>query len=1207
MSDNFGNISISPAGPERPPASTAGKGRSDRRLKKRVPDKKRPGKKDRPATPGSTGRLIKVLIPGILLLPLLYALGGFWLVPLYLKKSLPETVNARTGMDLAIKAIKFNPFTFNFSLQDLQLQASRPSEDNRHLLRISRIEADLAPLSLLRHDLVSNSLAIKGIEMNIVRSHDNRYNIKDLFSVGRTGTSSDIISFAELPFLFSLNNISIRDSSVTFQDIPAATTHTVEQIELDLPSLSNFPFETSQYIRPKFSAVINGSKVELTGQTSIPAKANDTGSETKLSCRIEGVDLPQYFNYLPVTAPIALTKGKADGSLELTFTRGTMEQEARFSIDFTGRVADMEITGEEYPLEATIPNAVLEGSFSPIDRRLHIRKLSLTTPRMQGRETEIVALTIPFLPTSGNSTEQPAGGPRPISATVDLFAIEDGSVAIVRDEKAKPESWSSLQMTVRNYRWNTPPPADGTSGGSFKVSGENTASDTTFSWQGAIESDGALNGPYQLDNISAATFLATIGMPPETVRSGKANLQGKLKVSREKAKEMRPAVDLWETETTLQDLKLVAGGKLWLQAPILTLSGLSRSGAKVNLGDLRLENGSIALQAGEFPDTFTALAAQNGKITVNSIDYSGKISVAGKTSTPLALSSVLLQAKSLDNRQNTGDNLVFSATINSKGNIKARGTARLAPFQATLDTGFSGLEAQTMLPWFSSLPLLTEARTTLAGKGQLTLPDASFNGELKFDEAVFKHADKPLLTWKQCDIQGLSYSRRPFHLGIAQMDIDSPVMNWQRAPDKPHPSQQFGAFLQDMLPEEKTVQSGDKGKIATSQLDIGKITITNGKIPYRDTRLSPPWSTTILITEGSITNIHSSGAGETGRFSFSGNLDQTAFTLSGAADLFGKTPGGETAFQASNWRLSDFAKYVPPELGIDSRKATFSATGSTTWNNGRLAENARFVFSNLQTAADADAALPLAFLTDTEGKVVLEIKGERDLPGENIPVLHDALATFQRQIIKAKVSPILLAGSDFADLVGSEFAEFRPGGYELTEQGRKILARFAALCSSHPFVGIRITGAADRIVDGDALNRQLEDSEARRVAEENERRKAAWQEARDEELARRRSEASTSQDFIEEDLMLDYPAFVPLKPAPVAFQDSMLKDLARRRAELVQKLLVDQLSLAPPRITVATKPRVTADSDAPGNRALLELRAIAAPKNAAGDQGGGKE
>jgi len=128
-----------------PPASPAGKGSSERRLKQRAPGKKRPGKKDQPATPVSTGRLFKVLIPCILLLTLFYTLGGFWLVPRYLKKSLPEMLNARTGMQLDIETIEFNPFTFNFSLQDLQLQPSRPAEDNRRLLRISRIDATSPP------------------------------------------------------------------------------------------------------------------------------------------------------------------------------------------------------------------------------------------------------------------------------------------------------------------------------------------------------------------------------------------------------------------------------------------------------------------------------------------------------------------------------------------------------------------------------------------------------------------------------------------------------------------------------------------------------------------------------------------------------------------------------------------------------------------------------------------------------------------------------------------------------------------------------------------------------------------------------------------------------------------------------------------------------------------------------------------------------
>jgi len=222
-----------------------------------------------------------------------------------------------------------------------------------------------------------------------------------------------------------------------------------------------------------------------------------------------------------------------------------------------------------------------------------------------------------------------------------------------------------------------------------------------------------------------------------------------------------------------------------------------------------------------------------------------------------------------------------------------------------------------------------------------------------------------------------------------------------------------------------------------------------------------------------------------------------------------KTPAATTSFQASGLRLSDFARHVPSDLDIDARKATFSTTGTTTWKNGRLAENTRYIFTGLQTATpNAETALPLAFLTGPEGNVVLDVRSERDFPGENIPALDNAVATFQRQVVKAKVSPILLAGKEFADLVGSEFAEFRPGGYELTEQGQKVLARFAALLNVHPSVGLRITGAADKIIDGDTLNRQLEDIEAQRVAEENKRRKAAWQVERDAELARRKAQST---------------------------------------------------------------------------------------------------
>ncbi|KAB2889998.1 MAG: DUF748 domain-containing protein, partial [Desulfobulbaceae bacterium] len=453
MSDQFGTISISPDQPGKPPTAESGQRPRRRPGRKSRPEKERPPRKKAPAAPRGKWWLLRYLLPCIVVIPLCYSLAGFWLVPAYMKKSLPERVADRTGMHLFISRLEFNPFTFTFTLQDIQLQPSRSIDGNKELLRIDRVVADLAPISLLRHDLVSNAVAVEGIALNIVRSHDNRYNIEDIFASRQQGEASDIISFSELPFLFSLNNISIRGGRVAFQDIPSATTHTLDQIELDLPSLSNFPFESNQYIHPRFSALFNGSRIELTGQAALAGGSGDNAGETKLSCNIQDLDLPLYFNYLPVKPPFSLSKGKAAGKLEISFSRGTKEKEARLSLDFTGRISEIDLVGTNGDYEAAIPESNLEGSLTPLDRRLHIRKLTIAGPVLKSRSPNLTELLPPSLP----QTRQPpqAGTPPERAGTVDVDQLEiaDGTIELAGRDKAKPQSWTSIQASVTGYSW----------------------------------------------------------------------------------------------------------------------------------------------------------------------------------------------------------------------------------------------------------------------------------------------------------------------------------------------------------------------------------------------------------------------------------------------------------------------------------------------------------------------------------------------------------------------------------------------------------------------------------------------------------------------------------------------------------------------------------------------------------------------------------
>jgi hypothetical protein len=425
------------------------------------------------------------------------------------------------------------------------------------------------------------------------------------------------------------------------------------------------------------------------------------------------------------------------------------------------------------------------------------------------------------------------------------------------------------------------------------------------------------------------------------------------------------------------------------------------------------------------------------------------------------------------------------------------------------------------------------------------------------------------------------------------MDIDHPVMGWQRSSKEKHPATQFGAAIRELLPASDNPPPQGKKTIEISQLDIQEIKLRNGEINYTDARLSPPWTAAILGLNGQITALHSHTAKENSGFSLAGAINESPFSVIGTADFFSTTQNGQVTFKATDFPLATFTPYLPANLAIDASKGTVSVSNVSSWKDNQVSSKIQLLFSSVQTTSpEAETALPLALLKNNEGRIALNVNSAHNPAEGSIPVVQDTLTTLQRQVLKAKVSPLLLATEDFTDLVGNEYADFQPGGFILTENGKKILSRFSTFLDSHPYIGIRITGCADRKIDGDSLKKQLEEIEAKRVDQENQRRKAAWQKERDLNLERQKSQtpsngqptAPQSRPASEE-----LPTYIPITPVPVVIEDSMLEDLAKERAARVQALLTGKLSLDPARIIISQDLQLTSDASTPGNRAQIEL------------------
>ncbi|MEN8190858.1 MAG: DUF748 domain-containing protein, partial [Thermodesulfobacteriota bacterium] len=361
MSDRFGTISISPAPQKQEQETSPPEVRKPDRRKKprRRPVTKKPDRKQSP--------LVIFILVLITLCFGLYAGFGFYLVPVLIKKFGPARFEETVDLSLTLDRVTFNPLNFTLFLEDFTINSKNSRPDDPALLKVGSLYADLDLGSLLRNGLVCHKVEISEPEIQIIRYPDKRYNLPTRQQQDNVPNGAEIIEFAKLPFLFSLNNITVDNGKLLFDDRLNNKHHSAHDLRLALPVLSNFSYRAKEYIRPHFSAVINGSPFEMSGEAAFGHEAESGGLATKLTCDIHNLDLPLYLDYLPKSFPLRIDKGKGNGKLQLSFTPDT-KQNKRLTISFQLSLSDARLNAKETEMVLTVPKAKFEGQLTPVSR-----------------------------------------------------------------------------------------------------------------------------------------------------------------------------------------------------------------------------------------------------------------------------------------------------------------------------------------------------------------------------------------------------------------------------------------------------------------------------------------------------------------------------------------------------------------------------------------------------------------------------------------------------------------------------------------------------------------------------------------------------------------------------------------------------------------------------------------------------------------------
>ncbi len=500
MSDRYGSIAIEPDTPGTPLSK---KDKPVPRRRKAVPKKPKNSRKP----------LVITLVVFFIISS--YFLTATYLLPLAVKKYLPQYIASQSGLHLTIDNIDLNPLNFQLTLRQITADTAVPSTSGP-LLKIDSLFIDLDFTSLIRNSFTCDKLVIDNLALNLIRYKDKSYNLPILSFFSGTQKHGQIIDFASLPFLFSLNNIDINNSQIYFVDQVTDKTHEIEELQLAIPTLSNFSFQSKNYITPHFSAVINGSPITLSGE-AVQLDENQ-GFQTKLSCSIQSLNLAPYFSYLPASFPLTMTQGQADTSLEISFVPNR-KQGDRLRIDIKMNASDLKFGGKTEPLEITIPALTLDAVITPMGKKFHVN--DIITKKIQisaSEELTASALHALFFP-----RREQVNNTSP-TITIDRFLTDQGTVIFRSTDTTRKvirSQWNGLQVSIKDFD-------PGKSSGNINISGEHAGDKGSFSWQGEVTPSGKIQGKLLLNNFSAATFIRQIAPESGDNIAGVASFSGDL-------------------------------------------------------------------------------------------------------------------------------------------------------------------------------------------------------------------------------------------------------------------------------------------------------------------------------------------------------------------------------------------------------------------------------------------------------------------------------------------------------------------------------------------------------------------------------------------------------------------------------------------------------------------------------------------------------
>jgi hypothetical protein len=376
--------------------------------------------------------------------------AAIWWLPAVLKPQVERLAGEALGRAVQIENIDFRPWTLELTVNGLVVRSQDGSSEQ---FSVRQLYANLASASLVKLGPVIDALSVDQPRLHLRQLAPGRYDIDDILA--RLSVPSDHPSGEPLPF--AISNLTLSGGQVDLADEVIGKTHTVRNLNLGLPFLSNFPAYHHVETEPRLAFQLNGSAFD-SAANSTPFVSS---RKTELNLKIQQLDLTPYLGYLPAGLPVALSAGVVDADIRLRF-----EQQPAVSLILDGQLSLQDVVvkdaakGELLEVQRV---ALVIDELRPLERVARLASLDVVAPRLsvrrdaQGRlnlmpqgaqATAPATAGATTAPASAASAPQSAASPSAAptwSFSLAKMQLQEGTVRWV-DEAASPGRAADLQL-----------------------------------------------------------------------------------------------------------------------------------------------------------------------------------------------------------------------------------------------------------------------------------------------------------------------------------------------------------------------------------------------------------------------------------------------------------------------------------------------------------------------------------------------------------------------------------------------------------------------------------------------------------------------------------------------------------------------------------------------------------------------------------------